>query len=95
VGVIIEKMLKAVMGRDRMFPKFGPVELLLILVIVVMLFGVGKLPEVFGSVGKGIREFRRNVSDNENVTNDDATPSAPVEPLDTPSAESSDKKAAS
>jgi sec-independent protein translocase protein TatA len=41
-------------------PTFGPLELVLILVIVTMLFGVGKLPEVFGSVGKGIREFRRN-----------------------------------
>ena len=37
----------------------GPVELGLILLIVAMLFGVGKLPEVFGSIGKGIREFRR------------------------------------
>ncbi len=43
-----------------MLPHFGPVELILILVIVVMLFGVGKLPEVFGSVGRGIREFRKN-----------------------------------
>jgi sec-independent protein translocase protein TatA len=46
-----------------MIPHFGPVELILILVIVIMLFGVGKLPEVFGSVGKGIREFRRNAGD--------------------------------
>jgi sec-independent protein translocase protein TatA len=46
-----------------MIPHFGPVELILILVIVTMLFGVGKLPEVFGSVGRGIREFRRNSSD--------------------------------
>lgn len=38
---------------------FGPVELILILVIVAMLFGVGKLPEVFGSIGKGIKEFRK------------------------------------
>ncbi len=43
-----------------MIPKFGPIELILILVIVTMLFGVGKLPEVFGSVGRGIREFRKN-----------------------------------
>lgn len=41
-------------------PTLGPVELIVILVIVTMLFGVGKLPEVFGAVGKGIREFRRN-----------------------------------
>ncbi|MCB0133126.1 MAG: twin-arginine translocase TatA/TatE family subunit [Caldilineaceae bacterium] len=40
-------------------PMPGPLELVLILVIVAMLFGVGKLPEVFGAVGKGIREFRK------------------------------------
>ena len=41
----------------------GPVELILVLVIVTMLFGVGKIPEVFGAVGKGIREFRSNMND--------------------------------
>ena len=47
----------------------GPVELGLILLIVAMLFGVGKLPEVFGSIGKGVREFRKESgleSDKEN-----------------------------
>lgn len=43
-----------------MIPNFGPLELIIILVIVAMLFGVGKLPEVFGAVGKGVREFRTN-----------------------------------
>jgi len=43
-------------------PTPGPLELVLILVIVAMLFGVGKLPEVFGAVGKGVREFRTNAS---------------------------------
>lgn len=51
-----------------MFPKVGPVELILILVIVTMLFGVGKLPEVFGSVGKGVREFRKQAGTNEETT---------------------------
>jgi len=40
-------------------PTLGMPELILIFVIVTMLFGVGKLPEVFGSVGRGIREFRK------------------------------------
>jgi sec-independent protein translocase protein TatA len=71
-----------------MFPKFGPVELLLILVMLVMLFGVGKMPETFGSVGKGIRAFRRNMSD----TNDGTT-SAPPQTASAPSAKSSDKTA--
>jgi sec-independent protein translocase protein TatA len=37
-------------------------ELVIILIIVAMLFGVGRLPEVFGAVGKGIREFRRETT---------------------------------
>lgn len=40
----------------------GPMELVIILIIVTMLFGVGRLPEVFGAVGKGLREFRREMA---------------------------------
>lgn len=40
----------------------GPWELVIILLIVAMLFGVGRLPEVFGAVGKGIREFRKEAT---------------------------------
>jgi len=43
----------------------GPIELILVLVIVAMLFGVGKLPEVFGALGKGIRAFRKEMADNQ------------------------------
>jgi sec-independent protein translocase protein TatA len=71
-----------------MIPRFGPVELILILVIVTMLFGVGKLPEVFGSVGKGIREFRKNSADpaetdkvTDKVTVVETTPVAPTTPV--------------
>ena len=37
----------------------GPWEIALILVIVLIIFGVGKLPQIGGAVGKGIRQFRR------------------------------------
>lgn len=59
-------------------PTLGPVELIVILVIVAMLFGVGKLPEVFGAVGKGIREFRRN-SDIEDENDVEETKAPPVQ----------------
>ena len=36
----------------------GVPELLIILVIVVLIFGVGKLPEVGAALGRAIREFR-------------------------------------
>ncbi|MCA1838365.1 MAG: twin-arginine translocase TatA/TatE family subunit [Actinobacteria bacterium] len=38
-------------------------ELMLILVVVLLLFGAKRLPEVGSSIGKGIREFKRSLSD--------------------------------
>jgi sec-independent protein translocase protein TatA len=42
--------------EERM--NLGPTELIIILVIVVLLFGVGRLSRIGGEMGKGIREFR-------------------------------------
>lgn len=66
-----------------MLPEIGPVELILILVIVAMLFGVGKLPEVFGAVGKGVKEFRQAASD----TSDDRPAPVLVAPVPTADAQ--------
>ena len=41
---------------------FGGPEIVLILVIVLIVFGAGKLPEVLGQVGKGVRTFREEAS---------------------------------
>jgi sec-independent protein translocase protein TatA len=38
-------------------------ELILLLVIVLIIFGPGKLPDIGSAVGKGIREFRKASSD--------------------------------
>jgi sec-independent protein translocase protein TatA len=40
----------------------GTPELLILLVIVMVIFGVGKLPQVGGAMGKAIREFREGQS---------------------------------
>ena len=40
-------------------PHLGVPELLIVMVIIVIVFGVGRLGEVGGAVGKGIREFRK------------------------------------
>jgi sec-independent protein translocase protein TatA len=42
-----------------LLPHLGPLELIIILVIIIIIFGVGRLPEVGGAIGKGIREFRK------------------------------------
>lgn len=39
--------------------KLGPWEIALILVIILIVFGVGKLPQIGGAVGKGLRSFRK------------------------------------
>ena len=39
--------------------RMGPWEIGLILVIVLIIFGVGKLPQVGRDIGKGIHEFRK------------------------------------
>jgi sec-independent protein translocase protein TatA len=45
------------------FGNFGMGELLMVLVIVLVLFGAKRVPEIGASIGKGIREFKRNISD--------------------------------
>ena len=45
----------------------GP-ELLLILAIVMIIFGVGRLPEVGGALGKAIRQFRTSVTEKDELT---------------------------
>ena len=39
--------------------RMGPWEIALILAIILIVFGVGKLPQVGGAIGKGIRAFRK------------------------------------
>ena len=46
-----------------MFGNLGVTEILLILLVVLLLFGAKRIPEVAGSLGKGITEFKRNMSD--------------------------------
>ena len=43
----------------------GTTELILILVIVLVLFGARKLPEIGAGLAKGIKSFRQNISDDD------------------------------
>ena len=39
--------------------RIGPVELVLIIVVLMLIFGVGKLPQVGEAMGKAVRQFRK------------------------------------
>lgn len=69
-------------------PGIGPLgfpELIILLVIVVLIFGVGRLPEVGGAIGKSIREFRKSTTED-----DDSPTGATVAKSDAPAEAGSD-----
>jgi len=51
----------------------GSTELMIILVLVLVIFGAGKLPEIGGALGKGLRSFKKSVEDPGEI---DVTPKA-------------------
>jgi sec-independent protein translocase protein TatA len=52
-----------------MFP--GPTELIIILVIVIVIFGATRLPQIGEGLGKGIRNFRAGIKESREI---DVTP---------------------
>ena len=51
-------------------PTLGPTELIIILIIVILIFGAGKLPEIGGALGKGIKEFKTASKELEEATDE-------------------------
>lgn len=46
-------------------PNLGPTELIIIAFIALLLFGVGRLGRLGGELGRGIREFRKGLKEDE------------------------------
>ena len=66
-------------------PTLGPPELIVILVIIIIIFGVGKLPQVGGAIGKSIREFRRSQQEEDEPQAQNQAPSTTKEEEQKPS----------
>lgn len=74
-----------------MLGNIGPLEIVVVLVIALIVFGPKRLPELGSSLGKGIREFKETVTgDRDDDEKDDdvkaisATPPTPAPPVETP-----------
>jgi sec-independent protein translocase protein TatA len=52
------------------FGNLGFTEIMIILVLVLLLFGAKRLPEIGASMGKGIREFKKSLTDVDKQLND-------------------------
>ncbi|MDP9270562.1 MAG: twin-arginine translocase TatA/TatE family subunit [Chloroflexota bacterium] len=58
----------------------GPIgwpELIILLVVVLIIFGPGKLPDIGNAIGRGVREFRKASSDLEDSIRGDVKPAQP------------------
>ena len=56
----------------------GPWQIILILVIVLIIFGAGKLPRVAGDIAKGVKNFKKGLAEDD----DDVTESDPKKSID-------------
>jgi sec-independent protein translocase protein TatA len=57
----------------------GFTELLIILVIILLLFGAKRIPEIAGSLGKGINSFKKNLSEVEGTFREGVGTTAPLD----------------
>ena len=68
-------------------------EVLIILIIVLLLFGAKRIPEIAGSLGKGINSFKRNLGEVEGTFREGVDPAPrrdPIQPGERPAARSED-----
>ncbi len=70
----------------------GPWELLLILLGLLLVFGAKRLPEMGAAMGKGIREFKKNISEMKAELDRPADSDTPQRQIDQPVSSSGDPK---
>ena len=69
-------------------PNLGFQELIVIFLIILILFGAKKIPDIAAGLGRGIRDFKRAMKDTGEEIQKSASPEAPI----TKPTDSSDKK---
>lgn len=59
----------------------GPWQIILIVALILLLFGAGRLPRIMGDIAQGIKSFKKGMkdSDSENGESNDSQPPAPRE----------------
>jgi sec-independent protein translocase protein TatA len=70
-------------------------EILILLLVLLLVFGPKRLPEMGRSLGKGIREFKESITSSDKDEPEEPEPAALPEPEETPVASGSRRKSAS
>jgi sec-independent protein translocase protein TatA len=63
-------------------PNIGPLELAIVLIIALVVFGPKRLPELGRSLGRGIREFRGSISGDRDEREEQPQPQREIPPGD-------------
>jgi sec-independent protein translocase protein TatA len=79
-GVFLHSVTEHSIQEEKMFGLGFP-ELIIIMVIVLIIFGAGKLPEIGGAIGKGIKSFKKSIHEPDEI---DVTPKDDQEKPKTP-----------
>jgi sec-independent protein translocase protein TatA len=64
-GLIIDGYNPFRFAKEEIKMELGPAELIIILIIVLLLFGVGRIGKIGGELGAGIRSFREGLKGDE------------------------------
>ena len=63
----IERLITSTKGGKKKMFGIGMPELIVILVIILIIFGAGKLPQIGEGLGRGIRNFKKGIKDKEEI----------------------------
>ncbi|GAA0284835.1 twin-arginine translocase TatA/TatE family subunit [Alteraurantiacibacter aestuarii] len=69
----------------------GPVQLIIIAVVILVLFGRGRISEMMGDFGKGVKSFRQGMSDESAARPEPAKLANEAKPAETPESAPADK----
>ncbi|WP_142416300.1 twin-arginine translocase TatA/TatE family subunit [Bartonella massiliensis] len=67
---------------------FSPTHLIIILLLIFVLFGRGKISELMGDIAKGIKAFKKNMKEEEGIIEDKVEMAAPSQIIDRESQQS-------
>ncbi|HZV20089.1 MAG TPA: twin-arginine translocase TatA/TatE family subunit [Hyphomicrobiales bacterium] len=66
--------------QDLMFgAAWSPLQLMLVLLVVVLLFGKGKISDLMGDVAKGIKSFKKGMAEEDTTPQQTTAPPKPIE----------------
>ena len=67
----VNYMLKIMFGSQLLFMNLGPTEILIIALVVLLLFGGKKIPELMKGLGKGVKNFKEGMNEVTDVTKEE------------------------